>query len=78
MPRPAPLTPEPRTHIPQREIIAKPCAELHQRHSRGVLALAAIRAVVIAVIDVRERCGFEGGEFHARERSAAWLWITGV
>jgi hypothetical protein len=40
------------------------CAQLHQRQSRRVLAGAAVRAVVVRVIDVSEAIGLELGEFH--------------
>src|SRR5580658_2266566 len=65
VPRPAPLTAEPRAHVTQRERIAKPCAELHQRQSRGVLALSAIGSVIVRVIDMGEGCSLEAGVFHA-------------
>jgi hypothetical protein len=39
--------------------------KLHQRQSRRVPALAAVRAVVVAVIDMRESGGFKLGELHS-------------
>lgn len=70
------LTPEPRPHISQRAVVTEPCAKLHEREPRVVLTLAAIPTVVVAVVDVRECHGLEGGEFHACEGSAPALWIA--
>ncbi len=41
------------------KIISEHCAKSRQRKARAVLALAAIRPVVVRIIDVGERCGFE-------------------
>jgi len=40
-------------------------AQFLERKPRGVFALAAMRAVVVRVIDVRQGCGLELGVFHA-------------
>jgi hypothetical protein len=74
MPRSTLPTVEPWAHVTQWEVIAELGAELDQREPSVVLAFAAIRAVVIAVVNVGECGGFESGEFHARERSAGCLW----
>lgn len=76
MPRSTALTAEPQAHVAQWEIIAESRAELNQRQACMVLAFAAIRAVVVRVIDVCEGGGFEACELHARERTAAGLWIA--
>ena len=47
------------------EIIAKVRSELDQRQPCRVLALSAIRAAIVTVVDVREGRGFELGVFHA-------------
>jgi hypothetical protein len=43
----------------QRETVAEVRAQLHQREPRRVFALAAIRTVIVRIIDVREGCGLE-------------------
>jgi hypothetical protein len=63
--RAASLAPQPLTDLRERKIIAQVCPQLHERQPRGVLASAAIRAVIIGIIDVRERIRFEPGVLHA-------------
>ena len=41
-------------------------AQFLERETCGVIALAAVRAVVLRIIDVRERCGLELGVLHVR------------
>jgi hypothetical protein len=54
LPRAATLAPWPFSHFCQREIIAKMRAQLHEGEPSGVLALAAIRAVEVRIVDVCE------------------------
>jgi hypothetical protein len=53
-------------HVLEWEIIAEPSSQLHQGEPRRVLALAAVGAEIIAIVDVRERRSLELGEVHAR------------
>ena len=39
-------------------------AQFLERETCGVLALAAVRAIEIRIVDVREGCGLELGVFH--------------
>jgi hypothetical protein len=74
MPRSAPPTAQSRSHVLKREIIAEPLPQLNQRQPCAVPTLAAERAVVVTIINVRERGGLEFGIFHAPNcRSAALI-----
>ncbi len=61
LPRAAAFTAQSVFHLDQRETVAEPGAQFHQREPRRVPALAAMRAVVVRIVDVREGCGFELG-----------------
>jgi hypothetical protein len=64
LPRVAALASQSAFHLREWETVAEAGAQLSQREPRGMLALAAIRTVVIRVIDVREGRSLELGIFH--------------
>jgi hypothetical protein len=61
---PAALASKPVPHLRQREIVPEMCAQFHQREPSGMLAPVTICAVVIRIVDARERGGTELGVFH--------------
>src|ERR1700722_4566077 len=60
----AALASKPLPQLRQREICPQMCAQFHQREPSGMLAPATICAVVIRIVDVRERSGVELGVLH--------------
>jgi hypothetical protein len=66
----AALASKPVPYLRQREIVFEMCAQFHQREPSGMLAPAIICAVLIRIIDVRERGGAERGGFNRATLSA--------
>ena len=62
--RAAVLTSQALSHLPQWKAIAEVLAQFLERKPCGVLALTAVRAVVVRIIDVCEGCSLEFGVFH--------------
>jgi hypothetical protein len=72
------LTAQPFTHFSERIVIAQPGAKLRHIQPRTVPALAALRTVVVRVVDIAEFSGFETSVFHGTNGSAGGLWIAAV
>jgi hypothetical protein len=62
--RSAPMASQPFTCAHEWKIIAEMRSQFHEGQPGGVFALAAVGAVVVRVIDVCERVGFELGVLH--------------
>src|SRR5450631_4023749 len=60
------LAAQPFVHFGERKVIAQTGDELRHAQPRTVPALAALRAVVVRVVDITEFGGFEASVFHGR------------